>query len=115
MMRLLELDIKNFGKFHNRNIELYDGLHLVYGENESGKSTIHTFIRAMLFGLERKRGRGSANDTFSRYEPWDNENYYAGGLQFECGGKRFSLQRNFDKYSKKASLVCVTDGVPFLI
>lgn len=110
MMRLLELDIKNFGKFHNRNIELYDGLHLVYGENESGKSTIHTFIRAMLFGLERKRGRGSANDTFSRYEPWDNENYYAGGLQFECGGKRFSLQRNFDKYSKKASLVCVTDG-----
>ncbi len=110
MMRLLELDIKNFGKFHDRNIKLYDGLHLVYGENESGKSTLHAFIKAMLFGLERKRGRGSANDTFSKYEPWDNENYYAGGLQFECGGKHFSLQRNFDKYSKKASLTCMTDG-----
>lgn len=109
-MQLLELDIKNFGKFHNRNIKLQDGLLLVYGQNEAGKSTIHTFIRAMLFGLERKRGRGSANDTFSRYEPWENGSYYAGGLRFACGGKRFYLQRNFDKYSKKAVLVCETDG-----
>lgn len=109
-MRLLELDIKNFGKFHNRIIEFQDGLHLVCGGNEAGKSTIHTFIRAMLFGLERKRGRGSANDTFSRYEPWENGNYYAGGLRFICGGKQFYLQRNFDRYAKKALLVCETDG-----
>ena len=47
-MRLLELDIKNFGKFHNRSIEFQDGLQLVCGENEAGKSTLHTFIRAML-------------------------------------------------------------------
>ena len=109
-MRLLELDIKNFGKFHNRSIEFQDGLQLVCGENEAGKSTLHTFIRAMLFGLERRRGRGAANDTFSRYEPWENGTYYAGGLRFECGGRQFWLQRNFDKYSKKALLVCETDG-----
>lgn len=109
-MRLLELDIENFGKFRNRNIELQTGLHLVCGENEAGKTTIHTFIKAMLFGLERKRGRGSANDTFSRYEPWENGNYYAGGLRFECGDKQFCLKRNFDKYSKKTRLVCETDG-----
>lgn len=109
-MRLLELNIKNFGKFQNRSIRLHDGLQLICGENEAGKSTIHTFIRAMLFGLERRRGRGSLNDTFSRYEPWENGNYYAGALRFECGGKRFCLQRNFDKYSKKALLVCETDG-----
>lgn len=109
-MRLLELDIKNFGKFHNRSIEFQDGLQLVCGENEAGKSTLHTFIRAMLFGLERRRGRAAANDTFSRYEPWENGTYYAGGLRFECGGRRFCLQRNFDKYSKRALLVCETDG-----
>lgn len=109
-MKLLELNIKNFGKFQNKSIKLHDGLQLICGENEAGKSTIHTFIRAMLFGLERKRGRGSANDTFSRYEPWENGNYYAGDLRFECGGKCFCLRRNFDKYSKKALLVCETDG-----
>ena len=81
-MRLLELEIKNFGKFHNTSLVLQDGMHLICGENESGKSTIHTFIKAMLFGLERGRGRASANDTFSRYEPWDNKNFYAGNLRF---------------------------------
>lgn len=109
-MRLLELEIQNFGKFHNKRIELQDGVNLIYGENESGKSTIHAFIKAMLFGLERGRGRAAVRDTFSRYEPWENENYYAGKLRFECDGKIFCLQRNFDKYSKKAMLVCETDG-----
>ena len=109
-MRLLELEIKNFGKFHNADLILQDGIHLICGENESGKSTVHTFIKAMLFGLERGRGRASVNDTFSRYEPWENKNYYAGNLRFECGGKIFCIRRNFDKYSKSAELVCETDG-----
>lgn len=109
-MRLLELEIKNFGKFHNKKLVLQDGIHFICGENESGKSTVHTFIRAMLFGLERGRGRASVNDTFSRYEPWENKNYYAGNLRFECGGKIFRIRRNFDKYSKSAELICETDG-----
>ena len=55
-MRLLELNLKNFGKFHNKRLEFGDGIQLIYGENESGKSTIHSFIKAMLFGMERGRG-----------------------------------------------------------
>ena len=43
-MKLLELTIRNFGKLTDRNIELSDGINLIYGENESGKSTVHTFI-----------------------------------------------------------------------
>lgn len=109
-MRILELELKNFGKFTAQTYKSGDGIWLFYGENESGKSTIHTFIKAMLFGLERGRGRASVNDTFSKYEPWENGNYYSGVLRFECGGKIFRLERNFDKYSKKAVLVCEDDG-----
>lgn len=109
-MRLLELKIRNFGKFHNKEIPLQEGMHLICGENESGKSTVHTFIKSMLFGMERGRGRASAKDVFSRYEPWENGNYYAGELRFECDGKVFCLQRNFDKYTKNAVLTCETDG-----
>ena len=92
------------------NVELSEGVNLFYGENESGKSTLHTFIKSMLFGLERGRGRASANDTFSMYEPWDNPNYYSGVLRFESGGKSFCLSRNFDRYSKSAQLICEDDG-----
>ena len=109
-MQINELLLKNFGKFHDRQINLEEGINLIHGENESGKSTIHTFIKGMLFGIERGRGRAAQNDTFSIYEPWDNPNYYSGTLKFASGGKHFRIERNFDKYSKKAELVCIEDG-----
>ena len=105
-MQINELLLKNFGKFHDRQIDLDEGINLIHGENESGKSTIHTFIRGMLFGIERGRGRAAQNDTFSIYEPWENPNYYSGILKFKSGEKHFRIERNFDKYSKKAELIC---------
>lgn len=62
-MKLLDLHIDGFGKFHNRDVSFSDGLNIIYGKNEAGKSTIHSFVRCMLFGLERGRGRASKNDT----------------------------------------------------
>lgn len=112
-MKIRELYIKNFGKFSDKRIVFQDGVNVFYGENESGKTTIHTFIKSMLFGLERGRGRASINDTFSKYEPWENPNYYSGILRFESGGKNFCLTRNFDRYNKSASLICEDDGEEF--
>lgn len=112
-MKIREIYIKNFGKFTDKRIVIHDGINVLYGENESGKTTIHTFIKSMLFGLERGRGRASVNDTFILYEPWENPNYYSGVLRFESGGKNFRLERNFDKYSKSARLVCEDDGEEF--
>lgn len=109
-MQLTELVLKNYGKFTEKKIELYDGINLIYGENESGKSTIHTFIRGMLFGMERGRGRRSWNDSYLLYEPWENPNYYAGILRFQIGERNFRLERHFDKYAKKADLFCEDDG-----
>ena len=58
-MRFLDLYISGFGKFHNTSVSFEDGINIVYGKNEAGKSTIHTFIRGMLFGIERQRGRAA--------------------------------------------------------
>ncbi|MEG0107967.1 MAG: hypothetical protein RR705_03845, partial [Lachnospiraceae bacterium] len=74
------------------------------------KTTLHAFIKGMLFGLEKGRGKAAKNSTFQRYEPWENPNYYGGVLKFTSGGKRFCLERSFDRYSKKASLTCEDDG-----
>ena len=109
-MIITELYLKNFGKFHETRIALNQGVHVLYGENEFGKTTLYAFIKAMLFGLERGRGKAAAKDEFSRYEPWENPNYYAGQMDFLAGGRRFRLVRNFDRYQKSASLHCVDDG-----
>lgn len=112
-MEITQLNMKHFGKFQDKTIECSSGMNIFYGRNESGKSTVFAFIKAILFGLERGRGRAAASDDFSRYEPWENGHYYAGRLRFTSGGKRFCLERNFDRYSKSASLICEDDGEEF--
>ena len=69
-MKLLNLHISGFGKFQDQDVSFEDGLNVVYGKNEAGKSTLHTFIRGMLFGIEKQRGRASKNDLYNKYEPW---------------------------------------------
>lgn len=53
------LNITHFGRFHQASLRLSPGINVVYGENEAGKSTLHQFIQAMLFGVERLRGKAS--------------------------------------------------------
>ena len=109
-MKITELYLKNFGKFHEKHFYIRDGVQIIYGENEFGKSTIHAFVRAMLFGLERGRGRAAGKDAFSRYEPWENPGSYAGVMRFCCGGRAFRLERSFGRLERHVSLVCEDDG-----
>ena len=62
---------------------------------------MHSFLYAMLFGMEKGRGRGSAADAYSQYEPWHAPSFYAGALKFTVGQQKFYLERNF--YSKEKS------------
>ena len=114
-MQIQKLELKNFGKFTNKTFALEDGINVVYGENEFGKSTIHTFIKSMLFGLERSRGRAAKTDVFSIYEPWENGNYYAGTMKFCVDEQHYVMSRTFDKQSKQVSLICEETGQPLSV
>ena len=51
-MRLLEIEVENFGMFHRTSVSLGDGrFHLVCGPNEAGKSTLLQLMRELLFGF----------------------------------------------------------------
>ena len=109
-MRILDLYISGFGKFHNTDISFQDGLNIVYGKNEAGKSTIHTFIRSMLFGIERQRGRAARTDTYSKYEPWEDKSTYEGQLRLESGGTIYRIERSFQKNRKEFTIINETTG-----
>lgn len=109
-MRLLDLHIDGFGKFHDRTIRFEDGMYLVYGKNEAGKSTLHTFIRCMLFGMERGRGRAARNDLFTRFEPWQNKGAYGGWIRLEKNGIIYRIERNFQKDLKVPTIIDETAG-----
>lgn len=109
-MRFLDLYIKGFGKFHDTFLSFEDGLNIVYGKNEAGKSTIHTFIRGMLFGIERQRGRAAKNDLYSKYEPWENSSTYEGQLRLESDGVVYRFERSFQKNKKGFIVINETAG-----
>lgn len=109
-MRILELQLKHFGKFTQKQITFQEGINVICGENEMGKTTMHSFIRAMLFGIQKGRGRAAKKDEYSLRQPWENGSYYEGVLRLESGGKIFRLERNFYKREESASLICETDG-----
>ena len=58
-MKILELHLKAFGPFTDRHLDLssgQEGLHIVFGENEAGKSSALRALRALLYGIpERTR------------------------------------------------------------
>ena len=109
-MRILDLRIDGFGKFHDLSVSFDKDLNVVYGKNEAGKSTLHTFIRCMLFGLERGRGRAARADLYSKYEPWQNKAVYGGRMRVEKDGVIYRLERNFQKDQKAFVIVNETAG-----
>lgn len=98
-MQINEAKIFQFGKLQNKNITFKPGMNVIYGKNEAGKSTLHSFLKAMLFGMEKGRGRVAATDLYQQYEPWHAPSFYAGALKFTVGQQKFYLERNF--YSKE--------------
>lgn len=109
-MKILDIYINGFGKFHGRNLSFEDGLNIVYGKNEAGKSTIHTFIRGMLFGIEKQRGRASRNDLYTKFEPWENSGTYEGQLRLEHKDHIYRIERTFQKNKKEFKVVDETAG-----
>ncbi len=54
-MRITRLRLENFGAFRDWPLDrLQPGLNLLFGPNESGKTTLMCFLRAMLFGFLRR-------------------------------------------------------------
>lgn len=108
-MIIREANIGKFGKLENQKYQFAPQINVIYGANESGKSTLMQFLKAMLFGLEKTRVRKTLN-TYNRYEPWDTPAYFYGSMMFETGQQQFLLERNFYYKEKRARLVNIRDG-----
>ena len=97
-MKLMSCTLMGFGKLYRRAYTFSDGINVIYGENESGKTTLRTFLTGMLFGLERKRGIASKKDEFHKYQPC-NGGIYGGTLSVSTGDQVYQIQRNFTDVS----------------
>jgi len=109
-MIIRELNIRGFGKFHDRTIDLTDGANILYGGNEAGKTTIHAFLTAMLYGQERARGRASRTDGYALHTPWFGDGAYGGTLTVKHGDGEYRIERNFLKSPTDLVITDLTRG-----
>ncbi len=110
-MIIKDIQLTNFGKFHHKDMLLEPGLNIIYGENEAGKTTIHTFIRGMLFGIEKQRGKASGKDLYSKYEPWEDPSNYQGMMRIENEGVTYRIERNFNRQNKSFKVINEDAGI----
>lgn len=93
-MKIEKIQINGFGKLENKNIELTDGINIIIGKNESGKSTLLKFINSMLYGISKNK-RGKEISDLEKYTPWNTEKY-SGKIRYKLDdGKQFEIYRNF--------------------
>ncbi len=79
-MRFLRAHIFGYGKFVGFEMEFYPGFQIVYGPNESGKTTLLNFILDMIFGQKTSIRKGAQlSENYYIYKPW-NESEYKGEL-----------------------------------
>jgi len=90
-MYIRKIYIKEFGALSDREFIFSDGINLLEGSNESGKSTILAFIRFMLYGMPRR----AAGETVSERErglSWTN-GIAEGNMELFSGGKLYRIER----------------------
>ena len=99
-MKIKNLKINGFGKLENKEINLKDGINVIYGENESGKSTLLKFIISMFYGLSKNKNGGSIPE-MEKYEPWKSQEF-SGKISYELDNhETYEIYRDFKKKNPK--------------
>lgn len=99
-MKIRSLKINQFGKLQNKEISLKEHINIIYGKNESGKSTLLKFILAMFYGLSKNKN-GKTYTDFEKYTPWQ-ESDFSGKINYQLeDGTSYEVFREFKKKSPK--------------
>ncbi|MBP3597546.1 MAG: AAA family ATPase [Clostridia bacterium] len=95
-MKLNHLKINGFGKLKNKEIELNNKINIIYGLNESGKSTLQKFILGSFFGLSKNKNGKEISD-IEKLTPWNNDEF-SGKIKYTLDdGKSFEVFRDFTR------------------
>ena len=91
-MKINKIKINSYGNISDKEINL-EKMNIIYGKNESGKSTIQNFILSTFYGIEKKKSKSD----YDKYKPWNNTEEFSGKISYELDDKKsFEVYRNFE-------------------
>lgn len=113
-MRIKNISCTQFAGVRDRNIELTNGINIIYGKNESGKSTLVNLLSRTLF-QKSKLDRRSDKDFFELYFPGANKDssitgdFVDGEVTFETEKGNYTLSKEWGSDSR--CTLSTPDGV----
>ena len=94
-----------FAGIANQEINFSDGLNIILGKNEAGKSTIINAIYATLFQDANIRLNYSEDKSFyNRYFPYPDGDYIHGYLEFEVNSDKYVIEKEWSREEPKQYL-----------
>jgi len=99
-MQIKNLKVNGFGKLKDKEINLENGINVIYGKNETGKSTLLKYITSMFYGLSKNKNGGTIPEV-EKYEPWNTEEF-SGKLVYKLdNNETYEVYRDFKKKNPK--------------
>lgn len=94
-MKIKKVSTSQFAGVNNREVEFADGINVIYGKNESGKSTIVNLVSSLLFQnavINRKTDGDFLKDAFPT-----SGDYIDGTVVFELKDGEYTLEKTWYK------------------
>lgn len=99
-MKIKNIKVNAYGKIENKDINLEEGINIIHGANESGKSTLLNYIISIFYGISRNKD-GKALSDYEKYKPW-NSNEFSGRISYKLeNGEKYEIFRDFNKKNPK--------------
>ncbi len=117
-MIIEKIDIKSFGRITDLTLTFSDGINIIEGENESGKTTIAAFIKYMLYGFDANAPKEETDERLCRLN-WET-GICQGTMTVRVGEKRYIISRSTVPtsesgrvaYKEDSSIIDMESGAP---
>ncbi len=117
-MIIESISVESFGKLNKLELTFNDSLNVIEGENESGKSTIASFIKYMLYGFTARNSESTLSDK-KRYVSWHTSSAEGSMIVRTSSGERYKIMRKTtlttsgerELYKESSSIIDMKTGV----
>lgn len=99
-MRIDNLKINAYGNIKNKDISLNKGINIIHGANESGKSTLLSYIVNSFYGISKTKDGREMSD-YEKYKPWEGSEF-SGRIKYTLNdNSQYEIFRDFNKKNPK--------------